>query len=348
MRFCIRCGRSLPKEELVKGMCSECFRKHVNIITGSPEFEVTVCPRCGSWVNKGEWYPPSTEEEVLQATLESNLHRYIIEGVDLQGLLITSFDRISSNVYSVNTVLEIRVDEKTLYYEVPLKVYINHRTCPTCISRATGKYKYLVQVRFTTPRVPAKVLESIMQEVLSYVGDRFVNIKEVKEGLDLELEDAAVTRKIIDVLSKHYGAKITSSFKQTGFNTRRSKPLGVVTYSVRVPVLSEGDVVIYKNKLAYVKSAERGKIVLWIPETDKYESVNVKYYWSRLLRYPTRVEYEEYLVESVNDDGTVTLRSLTSDTRRKLRPFINIYSSLKPGSKVLLVRVDSNIEALIP
>lgn len=345
MWFCIKCGKPVEKDKLIRGMCPDCFRKHVRPFKQNPAFKVVMCPRCGSWVNKGEWVPPLPEEEVFTATLMNTLGNYLEDGFSLSNVVVLDYTKLSSNAYLVNAILELIVDGKELTYDTTLKVTVDYKVCPSCIAKAVGKYKYLVQVRFTKPEVPEKLLNAVKQDITTIVSGGAVNVEEVREGINVELEDPVLVKKLLENLVKYYGAKLTSSFKQTGFDAQKGKRLGIITYSTRIPVFAEGDIVIYRNKVAVVKAVDRGRVVLWIPERDVFESVDARSFWEGSLRYPTKIEQEVYVVESVEND-VIHLRSASSDTNKRIK--LNTTSiTLKPGTKVLLVTVDNNIEALI-
>lgn len=347
MRFCIKCGKVVSSSELVRGMCVDCFRKYSSIFKQKPMVKVVICSKCGSWLSKGEWNPSLPEEGVFQAVLEGLLSRYLIEGAELVNVSITEYSQLDPTRCHVKAILELKVDEKHLSIDDVFEVRIARRTCPSCIAKLAGKYKYLVQVRFTSDETPKKLLDFIKQDLLSIVKEGVVNIKEVREGVDIEVEDAVIARKILETLVKHYGAKVSSSFKQTSYDSRKSKPTGILTYSARIPVLSENDIVIYRNKIAIVKSAERNKVVIWLPDSDRYESVDIRSYWSGHLRYPTRVEHEEFYIEQVNDNAIVIKNPATGTTRRVRRSVLVHPADLKPGDKLLLIRVDNNIEAFV-
>jgi nonsense-mediated mRNA decay protein 3 len=333
----------MTKEELIRGMCPECFVKYTRIFKSDPQIEVVTCPKCGSWLIRGEWHPHLDIDEVLELVLMSELKKYLESGVDLTSALIISHEAESPNKLILTTLLELVVDNKKVTYNAKVKANIRYRTCPACIARSSGKYKYTIQIRFTKD-FQRKLLEEVRNAILTEAEGRVLNVKEVREGLDVELDDAATARKLLDVLARYYSAKITSSFKQTGYDPHRGKPVGSVVYSARIPVFLENDIVIYRGRIALVKAVNRGRVVLWIPDLDKYESAEVKNYWSGVLKYPKRVEYEEYVVDSVAGERLV-LKSPSSGATRVVKSLA--CKSLKPGDRVQLIVADNSVESVI-
>jgi len=344
--FCIKCGKPARKEELIRGYCIDCFRKYVNVLKDIQELKITVCPVCGSWFYRGEWWPPASEPEVLESLVTSEAGKNLIEGAKLVEAYIGDWKYIDSSTLKTTAELEINVDDKTLTVTREFTVRITYQKCPKCIARAVGKHSYLVQIRFTRRDYSQDYPRDILHTVLRGIQrDSIIDVKELPEGIDIELDDGTTARRIVEVLSKKYSAKINTSFRATRFDPSRGKWIGVTTYVARIPVFRENDITIYRNSLGIVKMVDRNKLMILHLDSGELEEVDIKMYWDNKLKHPVRIEKEEFTVKEVKDDNIVLENSYTGEKRTiKTRNWLR---NLKPGDHVTLIKAD-DIETIVP
>ncbi|MEM4601369.1 MAG: NMD3-related protein [Desulfurococcaceae archaeon] len=345
MWFCVNCGRALPREELIRGYCVDCFKQRVQVLRRVPEVKVVTCPRCGSWLHKGEWNPPSIETEMLEVALSSEVRKNLIEGVELQAVHVINWEQGVGNTLKVEFELNVVVENKVLAFNYTAEAKRAQKICERCSAKAAGKYSYLIQVRFAEDSAPNGLLRDVEASLLDAAGEAIVDLKVTKEGIDLELDDGAVARKAVESMVKKYAAHVSSSFKSTKFNARAGKWVGITTYSVKIPVFSKGEVALYRERICIILDSPRGRrLAIWLPDTDSYESVDVNSYWCGLLRKPTRVEREDLVVESIEEDY-VTVREANTGATRSIK-LGGRSAALKRGDKILLIRAD-NLETLV-
>jgi nonsense-mediated mRNA decay protein 3 len=346
MWYCVKCGKPTPREKLIRGYCPDCFIKYVDLFKQIPEVKLTTCPSCGSWLIRGEWYPALSIPEVLEQVLTRELGKNLIDGAKLINLYIESWEQVDASTIKALVELEISIDDKPLRLEKSIIAKIVHQKCPRCIARKTGKFTHLVQIRFTTKNYSRRVLEQVVSTALNAVSeDSIVDIKELVEGVDLELDEATDAKRVLEALVKKYSAKITSSFRPTRFDASSGKWIGVVTYVARIPVFSEEEVVVYKGRVGIVKSIDQKTLLVLNPETGSIEEVDVDMYWRGELKQPVRVEREEFIVKEVIGDKIVIENPATSEVRVIKQS--KLLEGLKPGCKVILIRAD-NIESIMP
>ena len=345
MWFCIRCGREVSsRNELIKGYCIDCYKQVVKVFKKQPDIQVTICPKCRSWVFKGEWMPPLPLVDIVENTLRHELNKYLGDELELRDVYVKDMNEVGSNTLESHVDLSLNIQDHTIPYTTSLLVKVKHRVCDKCLAKSTGKYSYLIQVRFTSRNIPEKLQRDVESIVASHIlNEPYVEIREAGEGVDIELSDEVVTRKLLEAFSKKYSVYITSTFKSTRFDPQRGRWLGVVTYSIRIPVFRINDIVIYKNKIGIVKDVEDKKLTIYFPDTNEVEIVDSKYYWLGLLKIPIRVEREVLIAReilndkiTVEDPDTGTLKTF----KLKYKPV-----SLKPGDKISLIRTD-NLEVL--
>lgn len=346
MWFCIKCGKEVPKEELIRGYCIDCFTRSFSLLERVPEIKLTICPKCGSWLHQGEWSSPSPESEILESVAGHELGKCLVKGAELLSVHVSGLEYVNFNTIRFNTTLGVLIDGRFLNLNYELVAKISHKQCPRCVARSAGKYSYLIQIRLAERVRASKLLKEVLSLVLACMNHKaLVNVKEVPEGVDVELDDVFTVKKILDVLHKEYAAHISTSFKATRYNAHQGKWIGVTTYVARIPVFSEDEVVIYRDKIGLVKSVNRGKLILWFPCTDSYEEVDIREYWKGFLKPAIRVEKEVYAVKNIDNDTVLLENPSTGDIKRvKLRGWLK---SLKLGDTVNLIKVD-NFETFTP
>ena len=344
MRFCVRCGRELPPDQLIRGYCIECFKEYIGVFKQPPELSVVMCPKCLSWLFKGEWLAPADLKDVIKTISASELNKYIRDELALVDLEVISIrEELGVLRASLNLYLKSDTATFTTTHEVP--VSIKYRTCPRCISKTAGKYTHLIQVRFTRKNPPEYILkdvQSLLQKITPEAS--IVGIEYSEGGIDLELDDAAIAKRIVQAITREYAAKLTTTFKATRFDHRKGTWIGIVTYSLRIPVFERGDIVIYKNTIRVVEDVRKGRIVLSDPSTGTREEISLSLYWTGDLKYPSRIEIERYYVKSVEGDRIIAVNRDTGSEitikRRRETP------QLKVNDVIYLIKAD-NVETIV-
>lgn len=346
MWFCVKCGRSVKKDELIRGYCPDCFVRSVNIFESIPEIKLVVCPKCYSWLHQGEWNPPAPENMVLENIASRELQKHLIEGTQLLEVHVDHWEYVDPGNLKFNATLSVAVDGKPLSFEYTLTAKIIRKVCPRCVSIVAGKHDYLVQIRFTERDRFHGLLGEVLNAIFTQINrEALVSVKEVPEGVDLELDDGVLVKKILELLTRKYAARVNVSFKTTKYDAHQGKWIGVTTYVARIPVFQEKDIVIYRGKLGLVKLIKENKLILWLPDTESYREVDVKEYWKGKLVPVTRVETEVYRVKDVDGAFILIENTATGDTRQvKVKGWLK---NLKIGDRVVLIKAN-NVETLVP
>ena len=344
MRFCVKCGRELPRDQLIQGYCVDCFIKHVGLFERKPTLEITICPKCYSWLFRGKWLAPTSIDEIVKSVGLNELSKIIRRGLQLVDLDVISTSQ-DTDEFRVKLRLHVKTETTTFttLLEVPGRVV--HRVCPNCIFKGSGKYTHLVQIRFTRRSPPRSLVEDLerLLEKLP-LQDGVVSVKYAESGIDIELDDATIARKIVQAVVRGYSAKSTTSFKATRFDHNRGVWRGVLTYSLRIPVFDKGDVVIYRNNLYIVEDLKKNRITLFNPSSSVREEIPLSSYWTGELKTPTRVEIERYIVRELREHEVV---AVNENTRSQLVfKRARITPRIKVGDTVLLIKAD-DIEAII-
>jgi len=345
MRFCVRCGREFPREQLIRGYCIDCFRKYIGVFEHKPVLKLIICPKCYSWLFRGEWRVSTSLEDIIKAMGASEISRCIksdLQLIDLEVLDITQ----KKSEFSTHLKIYLKTENTTFTVVEEVQGSVEYKACPRCIARSSGTYTHLIQIRFTKKNPPLHIVGSVERYLQKLVSrSELVDIKYSEGGIDIELDDAAVARRIVQALSHEFSAKITTSFKAVRFDHRRGAWRGIVTYSLRIPVLEKGDIVLYRDSLCIIKDLRGNKLILLNLCNSIYEEVHLEAYWSGFLKCPSRVEVERYFVKSVEEDRIIIVsESSKSELAVKRKPDL---SRMVPGDSVLLIKAD-NIEYIVP
>jgi len=345
MRFCVRCGREFPREQLIRGYCIDCFKKYIGVFEHKPVLKLTICPKCYSWLFRGDWRVPTSLEDMIKAIGALEISKYIrseLQLIDLEVLDITQ------KKLDFNTHLKIYLKAETTTFNVIEEVQgsVEYRTCPRCIARSSGTYTHLIQIRFTKKNPPPHFIEGVEKYLQKLISPNdLVNVKYCEGGIDIELDDAAIAKRIVQALSHEFSAKIITSFKAVRFDHRRGAWRGIVTYSLRIPVLERGDLIIYRGSLCIIKDLRGNRLVLLNLSNNVYEEVHMTAYWNGDLKYPSRIEVERYIVKNVEGDKIIII-SETSKNELVIKRKHDLLR-IKPGNSVLLIKAD-NIEYIVP
>jgi NMD protein affecting ribosome stability and mRNA decay len=267
--------------------------------------------------------------------------RSVLELVDLD---VIDIEQEDSNL---KATLRLHLRTETAVFTTVEEVYgaIKYKACPRCVARSAGKYTHLVQIRFTKKSPPPRIVEELkdlLQRLLPQSS--VVDVKYSESGLDLELDDATIAKRVVQAITREYSAKLITTFKATRFNHRKGAWQGVVTYSLRIPVLEKGELVIYRKSLYVVEDVKRNRVVLYNLSSSTREEASLSAYWIGELKCPSRVEVERYVVKSV-ENGRIIAVSESTKSELIIRRKHNT-PQLGVGSTVFLIKAD-NIETIV-
>lgn len=346
-KYCVRCGKTVPeKEPLIDGYCINCYLKYKGIFVSRPVLNITICPRCGSWMFKGEWKDPLSMREIIRRTLLSESYRLIDRHhVNLlDASIMTEPYKINESQYAVKALLHVVIED---YYPVNLEkeivLNINRKICPRCLAYAGKSHRALVQIR-SVDGIFGKKEKEIIEKALSDPGvaGEIIEIKENKHGLDVKLLTSVAAKRLSTILNRLTGAKVVESFKPTRYNPDKGRWSGITTLSVRLPSIRIGDLVEYNGKPGVVREVSSHGVKVEFLEEGKVESIKFEKYWNGHLRKSGRLVYGETYSVIVTDKTTIYL--LNEETGEiKDYPRTKSLSNVSEGDKVRAVRVRDKV-----
>jgi len=342
MRFCVRCGREVSEDEIIGNYCIDCYVKHQTPFKNRPRLEVTLCPKCGSWLYKGEWSLPVSTEEVFRRVALNESRRFLRDEVEaLDASVLRGVHKISASEHGITLRLNLLVKGKhPIDYELEVPVKISYKPCPSCLMRSGGSHKALVQVRYEG-RVDLDRLAEEVEELIVETGlaSSVTDVEVVKDGVDVKFEDPVAARKLSSILGRRYGAMTTESFRSTRFDAHEGKWRGVVTISVRIPPVRKGVVVEYLGEVGVVEEVYKGLVKIRVLETGELVQTKVSSYWEGRIRVVEKAHVSgPFLVTGVDKNYVYLLREDSGEMKEvSVKPG---YSHLKAGVKVLLLTIE--------
>jgi nonsense-mediated mRNA decay protein 3 len=257
--FCPRCGDPVPARaeprpgeprEREAVLCDECYFEDFDLVDAPERIEVRVCSRCGA-VHKGNRWVDIDAEDYTDVAID--------RVTDALGVHVNAEDvrwgvdpeQVDENTVRMHCTFSGIVRDTLREETVTVPVKIAKQTCDRCGRIAGGYYASIVQVR-AHERVPTSDEEARAVEIAeSYIADReatgdrnafITETVDVDDGIDIKISTnqmgAGIAKRIIRELGgsvEEYPTLVTED--GDGNEVYR------VTYAVRLPAFSPGDVI---------------------------------------------------------------------------------------------------------
>lgn len=221
-KFCPKCGKET--EELVEGLCSDCFREE-NEMEIPGKLEIDICKYCGRIKTGGSWRECSVEEAV-----EEELKKVMNpeEGVSE---IEVSREGGEDNEFKVS--VKSQKSGVELGSEGFIEVEPDKGVCETCSGKISGYYEAVLQIRGETGKVrkalniAAKAMEESRNDS-AFVSD----VEEVKNGVNLFVGSQSAAKQISRRLSSAFKVERKSSKTLCGQEEGQKKYRS--TYLIRI------------------------------------------------------------------------------------------------------------------
>jgi nonsense-mediated mRNA decay protein 3 len=254
-KFCPKCGKET--EELFDSVCKDCFRQGIALLEpASLELSVSICPHCGGFF-KGK------EQTSIDFVVEDSVRKAIRKKygaeipVEFAGLSVElAENKRSARVYMV---LKAEISGVAIEESYDHTFTLKRAICERCSRIAGGYYAAIVQIRADW-RIPTDdelaVAETIAVSAIKELD--FVSREQLlKEGLDIYVSSADYGRRIARAVVKQFGGNYSESQKLYG--RKGGRELYRVTFLVRLPGYSEGDVLELAGKRIAVEKVVAGE-----------------------------------------------------------------------------------------
>jgi nonsense-mediated mRNA decay protein 3 len=257
--FCPKCGNET--ETFFENLCASCFRAGIRLlepdrIAEDVRASVTVCPHCGDFF-KGN------ERTELEAVVEDAIRRAISKtyGPECPIEVVELRIEYDEGARSAHVFLRVKAIIKGLEVveSAEFTVPVRRAICVQCSRIAGGYYAAIVQIRADWRMPTEDELEAAAALAYAVLSrEEFVSKQQLlKEGLDLYVSSAECGRRMAKTIVKHLGGSYSESRKLYG--RRGGRELYRVTFLVRLPGYSEGDVLELAGKRIAVEKIMPGE-----------------------------------------------------------------------------------------
>ncbi|KZX11002.1 60S ribosomal export protein NMD3 [Methanobrevibacter filiformis] len=263
--FCHECGDS--DDELIEGLCKDCFLKQLSILTIPQDISVTVCAHCNSKLENGKWKESYLlEDEIIYRVLEN--------AIEINQL--TKNPEIELEILQMRgTIAECYIEAKiTIYGREVIQKYetnvrLNKSVCTPCSKRNSGYYETVIQLRADSRELTHREIAKTNDLIKKSLANQFEKDKlaylaqktEMKEGIDYYFGSSKSGRRVANEIKEEFGAVIKESPRLITQDKSTGKGLYRVWISVRLPNFQVNDFIEFKDKIAQVASVSGSKII---------------------------------------------------------------------------------------
>jgi nonsense-mediated mRNA decay protein 3 len=258
-QFCPRCGDPVPdREDPLPGeprdrnarLCDACYFDDFEMVDAPDRIEVAVCSGCGA-VHRGNRWVDVGARDYTDVAIESVTEAL---GVHVGAADVTwavDPEQVDENTIRMHCQFTGVIRGTPVEEAVVVPVKISRGTCDRCGRVAGGYYASVVQVRAAdrtpTPEERRRAIEIAETHVADKEddGDREAFVSEVKEtpdGPDLKLSTNRLGEEVARRITRELGGDF-ESYPTLVTEDSDGNEVYRVTYAVRLPTFTAGDVV---------------------------------------------------------------------------------------------------------
>ncbi len=255
--ICPLCGNPSPDGEV----CGQCRAEKTRWLECPPRVSTVICPTCGARKEAGGWSDLQIERDELARQLITRTIRLHPDLRDIR--IVIALDEISAN----RSRAECRVCGTLFGVQVEgacgTEVEWKREQCDRCCRISGSYYEGVVQVRATGRRPSAREMEETTRiacaveasmiesgERLSFIS-RF---EEHRDGIDITVGSQRLGSEIAAAICRDLGGRFTTHPKLVG--EKAGRQVFRITYSLRLPRYSRGDVVLVSGRHLEVLGVE--------------------------------------------------------------------------------------------
>ena len=321
--FCIECGKPLDKNEIINGLCIECYRKFYSLFDVK-DVKVDVCRKCLAFKHRDKWIRVKTSEmeEVVQQILQIKAP-YLIEKhgkVEISFKNINFEKREKEVITAIVEVIGIGKPSPNLpVYEESktLKLYLHLTVCQKCAQITREHFKAIIQLRGESEKVDKalnftlKLAENILSKREKDKEAFITKIKRTRGGIDIYFGSSRIARMITYKLRDDLGAKIVETRKIISKDRQTSKNIYQQTFSVRLLPFKKGDLLEIDERILLILEdlPSRGKLKVFNVVLGREESIPIKFFWREDAKNIEQEKIEKFMVVSISKKH-VTLMNL--------------------------------------
>jgi nonsense-mediated mRNA decay protein 3 len=271
--FCVECGK---EGELIGSLCEECYsKKHVQ--PSIPDHvDLTICAHCQSMQTPKGWEDVGSIREAAETAIEDAI--VLPKETKVSDLRVHLSEKDERNLQARVEVMLV-IQGHQFSRELGTIVRLKRGSCAECSKQQGKYYEAILQVRGQERNLPKDVEQEIDRFVTERVGamrkssrEVFLSkVAKVKGGLDFYFSTISSARGVSRDLQDAYCAEYKESSSLWG--RRDGKDIYRMTYLVRLPGMSKGDIVLFEGRELYVRGMSRGMLHVIDLKTGEERSV---------------------------------------------------------------------------
>ena len=258
--FCVECGR---EGELIESLCEHCYSKRHVHPSLSDHVDLMLCAHCSSMQTEKGWQDVGSVKEASEQAIREAL--VLPKGSKLSDIRVQLDEKDERNLDAKVSVL-LTVMGHEFERELSTIVRLKRGSCTECSKQQGNYYEAILQVRGPDRELPERAGKDIEGLVRNRVASMrktsrgtFVSkIERVKGGLDFYFSTGSAARSLAKEIQESFCAEYKESSKLWG--KRLGKEIYRMTFLVRLPGFSRGDIVEHQSREYLVRGMSRGMI----------------------------------------------------------------------------------------
>lgn len=257
--ICPKCGKGTTI--LLSGVCRECFFQNFVLAQLPQVIQARLCASCGARFTRGRWTDEHDIETVVLKTIEDNLS--IHEAADDVEVCIAP-RQLTPHMYTAEVQIAAVIQGERITAVLSTEIRVIRESCEMCSRISGGYFEGILQIRATDRTPTEDELATCLRIVdmtidrMRAKGDRLAFITETirsKEGLDLYIGSVNSGRHICKAIIEELGGTFTES--PSLFGQKDGREIYRITFSMRLPRFTPGDIISIRNRKIVVKHMEK-------------------------------------------------------------------------------------------
>ncbi len=341
--ICPKCGNEV--EKLFDGRCKSCFFENFELAELPLVLHSKICATCGARFNKNKWTNIGNLEDIVMNTVEDALLIHNdVENIEVYHEL----RQLTPHMYRAKIDVRATIMDEPLHQEVKTEVRITREACDTCSRISGGYFEGIIQIRASNRQPSTEELQKCMQitneviERMQKKGDRFAfisNSAEDKDGVDLYLGSANTSRHICREIESQLGGSSTES--PTLFGRKEGKDVYRVTFSMRLPEFSSGDIIELRNRVIEVRKFGKNVTGIDLNNGSRFLATPDEVKGAKLIA--KRSTASKAVLVAIENDELMVLDPKTFETVTIKKPFL---LSAEAGDEIPVVHTSQGLIAL--
>lgn len=257
--ICPKCGKGTTTS--LSGVCRECFFQNFVLAQLPQVIQARLCATCGARFTRGRWADEYDIETAVLKTIEDNLS--IHEAAeDVEVCIVPR--QLTPHMYKAEVEVVAAIQGERITVVLSTEIRIIRESCEMCSRISGGYFEGILQIRATDRTPTENELATCLRIVDTTIdrmrakGDRLAFVTETirsKEGLDLYIGSINSGRHICKSIIDELGGTFTES--PSLFGQKDGRDVYRITFSMRLPRFTPGDIISIRNRKIVVKHMEK-------------------------------------------------------------------------------------------